>query len=945
MSLAPGTRLGPYEVLSQIGAGGMGEVYKARDTRLDRSVAIKVLPAELSSDPERRARFEREARAIASLAHPHICTLHDIGTHDGTTYLVMEHLAGESLADRVARGPVPFPQALDIAAQIGEALDAAHKHGIIHRDLKPGNVMLTSGGAGRSSVATAKLLDFGLAKLAAHGERPAVAGGASVPTQAAPVTAQGTILGTLQYMAPEQLEGKEADARTDLWALGAILFEMLTGRRAFEGESQVSLIGSIMNAEPAAISTLQPLTPPSLDRLVRKCLAKRPDDRWDTAHDVADELRWVRQTLSVAGPEALAPSRRRRYAWLSVLGLCVVSAAAGAVLSSLLRSDRSPTRGVSRAFIDLRPAERLGTMAPRRTPGGSTGALAFSRDGRLLAFVGVSGKTSTLYVRPLDGSEATPIAAGVWPVFSPDGAWIAFRTRDRIMKAPVEGGPPVEVCSVPILQFRGLDWGDDDHLVFSSRGMLWRVAASGGNPEPLTQATQGETHVLPHVLPAARAVLYTVQKYRRLWGEEQVVVQPLPVGERKVLFRNGTDAHYLAPGHIVFMRLGTLMAVPFDAVALKLTGGAVGIQEEVAQVIGEYNDLDESGTGQFALCQSGTLAYISARLLPPIQGELVWMDRKGRATPLPGQRDSFWPFWIRISPDGYRLATITATHRESSLWLSELDRDNRVRIPTDGQVNAVEWTPDGRRLVYSFNVEGVPEMLVSLADGTGAPEKVDLGVLPEPWPASWTPDGKTLALARDWSTNAAPGTTRLSLDEGGRGDIWTLSFGQPSPVAKKLVATPSHEQCPAFSPDGRWVAYESDDSRRPEVYVQAYPGSGPRTQVSEGGGSAPAWHPSGRELFYGSLPGPDGTGMLMSVQLSGGSPLHPSKPRPLFSFSAREISFGCGPVRLYDLSPDGERFVVMRKLPDPPPPPLDRIQIVHSWGEIVKARAPLPGSR
>ena len=324
MSLVAGTRLGPYEIQSAIGAGGMGEVYKARDTRLDRTVAIKVLPAELSADPERRARFEREARAVAALSHPHICTLYDIGTHDAVTYLVMEHLAGESLAQRLTRGPLPVAQALELGAQIADALDAAHKHGIIHRDLKPGNVMLTGGGSGRSGVTSAKLLDFGLAKLVAHGERPALASDASAPTQTVPMTARGAIVGTLQYMAPEQLEGKEADARTDLWALGALLYEMVTGKRAFQADSDVSLIGAILNTEPAGLATLQPLTPPSLERLVTRCLAKHPDDRWDTAHDVADELRWIAQSSSAS--IAPAPAQPRRKVWLTRAGWVVGAA-------------------------------------------------------------------------------------------------------------------------------------------------------------------------------------------------------------------------------------------------------------------------------------------------------------------------------------------------------------------------------------------------------------------------------------------------------------------------------------------------------------------------------------------------------------------------------------------------------------------------------------------
>ena len=347
MPLSSGARLGPYEIQSAIGAGGMGEVYKARDTRLDRTVAIKVLPAELSADPDRRVRFEREARAVAALSHPHICTLYDIGTHpstgsgQATLFLVMEYLAGESLAERLHRGLLPLPQALDVGAQIAEALGAAHKHGIIHRDLKPGNVMLTTQGAGRSGVTTAKLLDFGLAKLAAHGEQPALAGDVTAPTQTAPITERGAILGTLQYMAPEQLEGKEADARTDLWALGAILYEMVTGRRAFEGDSQVSLIGNIMNADPAGLATLQPLIPPAFERAVKKCLAKAPDLRWDTAHDLTDELRWIAQTSASA--LALPAARPRRRLWLTrtawALALAGV-AVAGVIVGQRFESAR-----------------------------------------------------------------------------------------------------------------------------------------------------------------------------------------------------------------------------------------------------------------------------------------------------------------------------------------------------------------------------------------------------------------------------------------------------------------------------------------------------------------------------------------------------------------------------------------------------------------------------
>ena len=441
MPLSNGARLGPYEIQAAIGAGGMGEVYKARDTRLDCTVAIKVLPAEISGDPDRRARFEREARTIASLNHPHICTLHDVGEHGDSTYLVMEYLAGESLADRLLKGSLPLAQALDVAAQIAEALDSAHKHGIIHRDLKPGNVMLTSSGAGRSGVTTAKLLDFGLAKLAAHGERPALVSETHAMTESAPLTARGTILGTLQYMAPEQLEGKEADARTDLWALGAILYEMLTGKRAFAGDSQVSLIGNIMSAEPPALATLQPLTPPSLDRVVKKCLAKHPDDRWDTAHDVADELRWVSQTSGASSLTGVQPRRRR---WLRTVleivgGLAMALAGAGAMW--LLRPV-TPHSSPARVSLDLRPVDELnaGGVDPRydATLGGSRTALTWAPDGQALVFVGRRGGIQQIYVRSLDEAEARPLAGtegAQMPAVSTDGQWVAFWAAGAIKKS------------------------------------------------------------------------------------------------------------------------------------------------------------------------------------------------------------------------------------------------------------------------------------------------------------------------------------------------------------------------------------------------------------------------------------------------------------------------------------------------------------------------------
>jgi serine/threonine-protein kinase len=600
-------------------------------TRLDRTVAIKIPPPELSADPEQRTRFEREARAVAALSHPHICTLYDIGSHDGTTYLVMEHLAGESLAELLLHRPVPLAQALDLAAQIAEALDAAHKHGIIHRDLKPGNVMLTTGGAGRSGATTAKLLDFGLAKLAAHGERPALAGGASVLTQAAPVTAEGTILGTLQYMAPEQLEGREADARTDLWALGAILYEMLTGRRAFEGESQVSLIGHIMNAEPAALATLQPLTPPALDRVVRKCQAKHPDDHWDTAHDVADELRWIAQSSG----ERPAPEEmqvRAQHRWMLATGVAgLAGLLAGAVVMWLLRPAAPAAAVVTRSMMNVAPAERLLSVPADNTYGEqrpSQIAMAVSPDGRNVVFSAVQEDVQRLYLRPIDQLQATPIQdteGGTSPFFSPDGKWIGFWAHGAINKVAVAGGPATSVCETgPIF---GASWADNEAIVFAGyMTSLLQVPAAGGTARPLTMLDQrrGETsHLLPFVLPGAKAVLFTaVTHFLPDWDGAEIVVQPLPAGDRKTIAR-GADARYVPTGHLIFVRWGTIVAAPFDLRRLEITGGIVSIVNDMMQAANTPNSEVESGAAQIAVSPSGLLVYATGGIFRDQDRELV----------------------------------------------------------------------------------------------------------------------------------------------------------------------------------------------------------------------------------------------------------------------------------------------------------------------------------
>jgi serine/threonine-protein kinase len=532
----------------------MGDVYRARDTRLERTVALNVLPAHFASEPTLRARFEREARAISALDHPHICTLPDVGEQDRQAYLVMEHLEGETLAERLKEGPLSLVQALEVGTQIADALAAAHKHGIVHRDLKPGNVMLTKAGV--------KLLDFGLAKLTGHAERPVVEDLTSAPTESGPLTSRGTILGTVPYTAPEQLEGRPADARTDLWALGVILYEIVAGRRAFEGTSQVSLIGAILEREPAPLATLQPLTPPSLERLVKRCLAKSPEDRWDTAHDVADELRWIAQGgLAPAGAPTV-PARRR---WALVASALAVAVVSGVVVGLVdRRVPATPRVAVVRSLLDVSPAEELNaggvstTWLP--TPGGSRTALAWTPDGRSVVFVGRRGGVQQLYVRDLDAEQARPLEGtegAQVPVVAPDGRSVAFWASGAILRVALGGGPAAvlvkDVPSIPI----GLASRGDGRLFYGVDEDVIRSAGAERAPTAVTTKLEGEvSQVLPHLLPDGQALLYTVRHRVSTWGDEEVVAHVFATGERKALLRDAADGRYVPSGHLVFLRRG-----------------------------------------------------------------------------------------------------------------------------------------------------------------------------------------------------------------------------------------------------------------------------------------------------------------------------------------------------------------------------------------------------
>jgi predicted Ser/Thr protein kinase len=648
MALTSGTRLGPHEILSAIGAGGMGEVYRARDTRLNRIVAIKVLPTHLADRAELRERFEREARTIASLNHPHICTLFDIGDQDGIDYLVMEYLEGETLAQRLQKGSLPLEQVLQYAIEIADALDKAHRKGVTHRDLKPGNIMLTKTGT--------KLLDFGLAKLKQE-VAPANVQLSELPTENDPLTAKGAIVGTLQYMAPEQLEGKEVDTRTDIFAFGAVVYEMATGKRAFEGKSQASLIAAILEREPPAMSSLQPMTPPALDRVVKKCLAKDPDDRWHAAKDLYDEFKWIAErgsqvtlapTAAVKGIRAL--SRRALFVGIGIFLL-------GLVIASLATWNLKPTppQAVTRTVINLPPGQQLAGLE-------NGPAVALSPDGTHLAYAATQGATQQLYMRAMDSLEAKPIpgtAGASSPFFSPDGQWLGFFAGQELKKVSVSGGAALTLGDAA--QPHGASWDSDGMIAFapSVGSALQQVLEAGGTPQPLTRIEKGEaSQRWPEFLPAGKGVLFTVAPNNITWTNAQVAVQSVGTGERRNLIQGATQPRYASSGHLVYAQGGSLMAVPFDPRRLAITGAAVPIVEGVLQS-------PSSGAAQYSLSATGSLVYVAGGVQAD-QRRLVWVSRNGAEQPVAAPARAY--AFPRLSPDGRRVG-VGITDPEAQLWL------------------------------------------------------------------------------------------------------------------------------------------------------------------------------------------------------------------------------------------------------------------------------------
>ena len=894
MGLNAGTRLGPYEIFSAIGAGGMGEVYRARDTRLDRIVAIKVLPTHLADRSELRERFEREARTIASLNHPHICTLFDIGEQDGIDYLVMEYLEGETLAHRLLKGPMPLPQVLQFAIEIADALDKAHRRGVTHRDLKPGNIMLTKTGT--------KLLDFGLAKLKQE-VAPANVQLSQLPTANDPLTAQGLIVGTLQYMAPEQLEGKDVDARTDIFAFGAVVYEMATGKRAFEGKSQASLIAAILDREPPPMSSLQPMTPPALDRVVKKCLAKEAENRWQTPKDLCDELKWIagdaQSLLPSPGPAKAVRALGRRPLILGLSALLLVAGIAS-IATWNLKPTSNPTKQVTRTVINLPPGDQL-AIQNYYNP-----VLALSRDGTKLAYVATRGLTQQIYLRPMDSPEAKPIPdtdGAINPFFSPSGQWIGFFAGGKLKKVSVSGGAAITLADAAVP--RGASWASDSRIVFAPNvtGVIEQVSDGGGAIRPLMRFNKGEfSQRWPEFLPDGKTMLFGAGGGAGLNWE---VAVKSATGERRKLVAGGLESRYAPSGHLIYVQAGTLMAAPFDAQRLELTGTAIPVVENVLQSA-------LTGASQYTISDTGLLAYIGGGVQSARQA-IVWVSRNGTQHPLTGTLRAFQS--PRLSPDGRRVA-LHILEQDTDVWLYEPDRDTMTRLTFGGTANEWPvWTPDDKRIVFWSNRDGPFNLYWQLADGGGGPERLTSSDYLQT-PNSFSPDGQLLAF------------TQQNPTAGYENEIWILRLSDHK--VEPFLRAPFNVTMPRFSPDGRWLAYASDESGRLEVYIQPYPGTGGKSQISTEGGTEPVWNRNGRELFFRS------GDKMRAVNIATESGFAAGKPKVLFSGEYVPAPFG---TANYDVSPDGQSFLMIKPSKETQAAPT-QINVVLNWFEELKQKVP-----
>jgi serine/threonine protein kinase len=899
MALTSGTRLGPYEIQSPLGAGGMGEVYRARDTRLDRAVAVKILPAHLSDNPEARQRFEREARAISSLNHPNICTLHDIGSQDGTTYLVMEYVEGETLEARLQKGPLSLKQALAHGMEICDALEKAHRAGIVHRDLKPGNVMLTASGA--------KLLDFGLAKPVVLGAQ--AGSGKSNLTPSTPtmnlsmltatpagLTQQGTIVGTFQYMAPEVLQGQEANPRSDIFSFGCVLYEMVTGRRAFEGKTQLSVMSAILEREPEPLANVQPTSPATLHYTVRICLEKNPDDRLQTAHDVKLQLAWIANSGSQTSAPALPSSKPRPKLWLAALALLALAV----IALTMAFVSPAPPRRVLR--VNLLPPEgtRFETLY-------RNGAPAISPDGAHIAFIAQKDGKNSLWLRSLDRLDAAPVRGtddAFYPFWAPDSAAVAFFMQGKLWRTDLNGDSPTPICDAP--EARGGSWGSGNVIVFapSFGGPLFQVPATGGKPKPVTSVSVSSSNISdrwPSFLPDGKHFLFLNSPYGNAADQNEVHLGSLDGGEQPVLRGKFYGAQYAA-GRLLAERDGSLLAWRFDASSGKVSGDPIPVVDKVAS--------DEiTALSVFSVSAQGTLIY---QLGTGSNGDRhVWMDATGKVLSLLSEPTVYGP--TRISPDGLRIATpVISQFGNSPLWIWDLAGGTRSIVSAAKEyVDATVWSADGRTLYFDiFNPDSHNELHTAAADGL-QPERIliksDRDLLPE----DVTSDGKWLLYEE-----AKPGDLK-----NGELKAFPLTSGLEAFTVLEPVDQAGNARLKPGSND--WLAYQSSQSGRSQVYLTRFPHPGARYQVSKDGGTQPVWSKDGKTLYY-----IDPYRKLTAVEIqTSGEAVQIGAAKPLFTAGIRHSI----PTEAYDVARDG-RFLVVDSITESTAP----VVLVTNWDTELK---------
>ena len=883
MTLSKGTRLGPYQVERLLGTGGMGEVYRARDTTLNRDVAIKVLLPAVTADPERLSRFSREAQVLASLNHPHIAQIYGLEDAGGVPALVLELVDGPTLADRIAHGAIPISEALPIAAQIAEALEAAHEQGIIHRDLKPANIKVREDG-------TVKVLDFGLAK-AFDPSRSTGPDPMNSPTISLHATHVGVILGTAAYMSPEQTKGRAVDRRADLWAFGAVLYEMLTGRRAFGGDEVSEILAHVLTEEPDW-NALPARTPLPIRRLLRRCLEKDRKRRLDSAAAARFEVEEAMTAVGENGNGA-ADSRaawRRALPW-ALTGVSAVALALVLLFGGLRRNVASTA--------PIRVHVGLGAEATLATVDRGSAAI-LSPNGQALVFVGQrrTGPAS-LFVRRLDQLDATPLPGTEGahsPFFSPDGEWIAFFADAKLKKIALSGGAPVTICETP--DGKGGWWAADGSIVFApffagmDRGGLLRVSSTGGTPTPLTTLADGEVgHGWPQVLPGSNALLFTGHTSRMNWDDATLFVQPLPSGERKIVQRGGSYGRYLASGHVVYLHDAKIFAVPFDLERLEVTGPPFLALDGVGSN-------PNGGSAQFAASETGSFVYLNRPIgSAPMGGAPIqWMDRAGRRTPLRATSTNWGN--PRFSPDGTRLAVEINDGKQYAVWVYEWEHDRASQLTLNPSQNQKPvWTPDGRRIVFWSNRDVQQNLYWQRADGTGDAQRLTHSEYPQS-AASWHPSGKILAFQETRpQTSADLMYVRIEGDE--------VTGWRPG-AATSFLSTAATEREPMFSPDGKWLAYQANDTGPFEIYVRPFPGPGGTWLISTAGGTTPTWSRTRRELLYRS---PENQLMVAAYTASGDS-FRAEKPR---LWAEGYVGPQTG-QRSFDLHPDGERVAVAPEL-------------------------------